>query len=104
MSPCTSNKVVGSGVLRSVARVMGGNGGDRRLFPRTYFRTWPNSDVAGQKNDDGTRQRARPQMTARYRESAANSSTPRYRIMIVQGDFLLRMETAADLRQWGYDV
>ena len=24
--------------------------------------------------------------------------------MIVQDDFLLRMETAADLRQWGYDV
>lgn len=24
--------------------------------------------------------------------------------MIVQDDFLLRMETAADLRHWGYDV
>jgi DNA-binding response OmpR family regulator len=24
--------------------------------------------------------------------------------MIVQDDFLLRMETAADLRRWGYDV
>ena len=24
--------------------------------------------------------------------------------MIVQDDFLLRMETSADLRQWGYDV
>jgi DNA-binding response OmpR family regulator len=43
-------------------------------------------------------------MTARYREAAANDSSPRYRIMIVQDDFLLRMETAADLRQWGYDV
>lgn len=43
-------------------------------------------------------------MTARYREAAANESSPRYRIMIVQDDFLLRMETAADLRQWGYDV
>lgn len=43
-------------------------------------------------------------MTARYREAAANDSGPRYRIMIVQDDFLLRMETAADLRQWGYDV
>jgi DNA-binding response OmpR family regulator len=43
-------------------------------------------------------------MTARYREAAANDSGPRHRIMIVQDDFLLRMETAADLRQWGYDV
>lgn len=43
-------------------------------------------------------------MTARYREAAANDPVPRYRIMIVQDDFLLRMETAADLRQWGYDV
>ena len=43
-------------------------------------------------------------MTARYRETSANDSSPRYRIMIVQDDFLLRMETAADLRQWGYDV
>jgi DNA-binding response OmpR family regulator len=43
-------------------------------------------------------------MTARYREAAANDSAPRYRIMIVQDDFLLRMETAADLRRWGYDV
>ena len=43
-------------------------------------------------------------MTARYREAAANDSSPRYRIMIVQDDFLLRMETAADLRRWGYDV
>jgi CheY-like chemotaxis protein len=43
-------------------------------------------------------------MTARYREAAANDSAPRYRIMIVQDDFLLRMETAADLRGWGYDV
>lgn len=43
-------------------------------------------------------------MTARYRQAAANDSTPRYRIMIVQDDFLLRMETAADLRRWGYDV
>jgi DNA-binding response OmpR family regulator len=43
-------------------------------------------------------------MTARYREAAANDSGPRYRIMIVQDDFLLRMETAADLRKWGYDV
>ena len=43
-------------------------------------------------------------MAARYREAAANDSGPRYRIMIVQDDFLLRMETAADLRQWGYDV
>ena len=44
------------------------------------------------------------QMAARYREAAANDSGPRYRIMIVQDDFLLRMETATDLRQWGYDV
>lgn len=43
-------------------------------------------------------------MTARYPEAAVNDSAPRYRIMIVQDDFLLRMETAADLRQWGYDV
>ena len=43
-------------------------------------------------------------MTGRYRAAAANDSLPRYRIMIVQDDFLLRMETAADLRQWGYDV
>jgi DNA-binding response OmpR family regulator len=43
-------------------------------------------------------------MTGRYRYAAANDSLPRYRIMIVQDDFLLRMETAADLRQWGYDV
>jgi two-component system, response regulator PdtaR len=43
-------------------------------------------------------------MTERYREAAANESGPRYRIMIVQDDFLLRMETSADLRQWGYDV
>ena len=43
-------------------------------------------------------------MTARYREAAANDSSPRYRIMIVQDEFLLRMETAADLRLWGYDV
>ena len=43
-------------------------------------------------------------MTARYRRAAANDSAPRYRIMIVQDDFLLRMETAANLRQWGYDV
>jgi DNA-binding response OmpR family regulator len=43
-------------------------------------------------------------MTARYGEAAANDSGLRYRIMIVQDDFLLRMETAADLRQWGYDV
>lgn len=27
-----------------------------------------------------------------------------HRIMIVQDDFLLRMETAADLRRWGYSV
>ena len=46
----------------------------------------------------------RAQMAARYREAAANDWGPRYRIMIVQDDFLLRMETAADLRQWGYDV
>lgn len=45
-----------------------------------------------------------PEMTARCREAAANDTSPRYRIMIVQDDFLLRMETAADLRQWGYDV
>ena len=43
-------------------------------------------------------------MTARYRKAAANDAAPRYRIMVVQDDFLLRMETAADLRQWGYDV
>jgi DNA-binding response OmpR family regulator len=43
-------------------------------------------------------------MTGRYREAAANDSVPRYRIMVVQDDFLLRMETSADLRQWGYDV
>ena len=43
-------------------------------------------------------------MSPRYREAAANDSAPRYRIMIVQDDFLLRMETAADLRGWGYDV
>ena len=43
-------------------------------------------------------------MAARYRETAANDWGPRYRIMIVQDDFLLRMETAADLRRWGYDV
>jgi DNA-binding response OmpR family regulator len=43
-------------------------------------------------------------MTGRYREAAANDALPRYRIMIVQDDFLLRMETAADLRQWGYDI
>ena len=43
-------------------------------------------------------------MTGRYREAAANDSVPRYRIMVVQDDFLLRMETAADLRRWGYDV
>ena len=43
-------------------------------------------------------------MTTRYWQAAANDSLPRYRIMIVQDDFLLRMETAADLRQWGYDV
>lgn len=44
------------------------------------------------------------QMATRYREAAANDWGPRYRIMIVQDDFLLRMETAADLRRWGYDV
>jgi CheY-like chemotaxis protein len=43
-------------------------------------------------------------MTERYRSAAANDSLPRYRIMVVQDDFLLRMETAGDLRQWGYDV
>src|SRR5512139_3163005 len=43
-------------------------------------------------------------MIARHRKAAANDSLPRYRIMIVQDDFLLRMDTAADLRQWGYDV
>ena len=43
-------------------------------------------------------------MTSRYREAAANDSTPPGRVMIVQDDFLLRMETASDLRRWGYDV
>ena len=65
---------------------------------------WPNSDVAEQKIDTGPLQRPRPAMTARYRKAAANDSGPRYRIMIVQDDFLLRMETGADLRRWGYDV
>lgn len=46
----------------------------------------------------------RVQMAARYREAAANDRGSRYRIMIVQDDFLLRMETATDLRQWRYDV
>lgn len=36
--------------------------------------------------------------------TAANDSTVPGRIMIVQDDFLLRMETSADLRGWGYDV
>jgi DNA-binding response OmpR family regulator len=43
-------------------------------------------------------------MTSRYRNAAANDSTAPGRILIVQDDFLLRMETAGDLRQWGYDV
>lgn len=43
-------------------------------------------------------------MTARYRGTAANDSAPLGRIMIVQDDFLLRMETSADLRRWGFDV
>ena len=36
--------------------------------------------------------------------AAANAPAARHRIMIAQDDFLLRMETAADLRRWGYDV
>lgn len=44
------------------------------------------------------------EVTSRHGETAANDSIPRSRIMIVQDDFLLRMETAGDLRQWGYDV
>jgi len=36
--------------------------------------------------------------------AAANDSSTPGRIMIVQDDFLLRMETSADLRGWGYDV
>jgi DNA-binding response OmpR family regulator len=43
-------------------------------------------------------------MAERYRGAAANDSGPLGRIMVVQDDFLLRMETAADLRQWGFDV
>lgn len=39
-----------------------------------------------------------------YRKVAANDSTTPGRILIVQDDFLLRMETAGDLRRWGYDV
>jgi DNA-binding response OmpR family regulator len=37
-------------------------------------------------------------------EAAANDLIAQGRIMVVQDDFLLRMETAGDLRQWGYDV
>jgi CheY-like chemotaxis protein len=44
------------------------------------------------------------QMIVRYRVAAANDSAPPGRVLIVQDDFLLRMETARDLRQWGYDV
>lgn len=44
------------------------------------------------------------QATARQRHAAANDSTMLGRIMIVQDDFLLRMETAGDLRGWGYEV
>ena len=47
--------------------------------------------------------RHEPQMTGRH-QAAANDPAPRYRIMIAQDDFLLRMETAVDLRGWGYDV
>jgi CheY-like chemotaxis protein len=43
-------------------------------------------------------------MTSRHGAAAANDSTMPSRIMIVQDDFLLRMETAGDLRRWGYDV
>jgi two-component system, response regulator PdtaR len=43
-------------------------------------------------------------MTSRYGAAAANDSTKPGRIMIVQDDFLLRMETSDDLRRWGYDV
>jgi DNA-binding response OmpR family regulator len=43
-------------------------------------------------------------MTSRYRKAAANDSATPGRVLIVQDDFLLRMETAGDLRQWGYDV
>jgi CheY-like chemotaxis protein len=43
-------------------------------------------------------------MTSRHRASAANDPTMPGRILIVQDDFLLRMETAADLRRWGYEV
>lgn len=42
------------------------------------------------------------QATSRYR--AANDTTTPSRILIVQDDFLLRMQTAGDLRGWGYDV
>ena len=38
------------------------------------------------------------------RQGAANDSITPGRILIVQDDFLLRMETAADLWLWGYDV
>jgi CheY-like chemotaxis protein len=38
------------------------------------------------------------------RMTAANDSITPGRVMIVQDDFLLRMETSADLRGWGYDV
>lgn len=43
-------------------------------------------------------------MTSRHRMAAADDPTTPSRIMIVQDDFLLRMETAGDLRRWGYDV
>jgi CheY-like chemotaxis protein len=39
-----------------------------------------------------------------HRQIAANDSPRLGRIMVVQDDFLLRMETAGDLRGWGYDV
>jgi CheY-like chemotaxis protein len=44
------------------------------------------------------------QLTSRHYRAAANDSIRPGRIMVVQDDFLLRMETATDLRQWGYEV
>ena len=43
-------------------------------------------------------------MISRHRAAAANESTMPVRIMIVQDDFLLRLDTAGDLRRWGYEV
>src|SRR4029434_9918324 len=105
MSPCTSNKVGGSGVRSLVARVMARQRDGRVICSlRRLESRWPTSDVAEQKTAAEPITLPGAQRTGRYRAAAANDSLPRYRIMIVQDDFLLRMETAADLRQWGYDV